>query len=118
MKYHCEILKYATIAAGLAVASASPALAGDDALLHACFSPQALAGVPGEEVAHKGIHIYDAPAKIEGFAPAPAVANSLRGAIRRVDVPAGEKVIALTFDLCEQRGEIAGYDGARDRLSA
>ena len=111
MKYHCEILKYATIAAGLAVASASSALAGDEALLHACFSPQALAGVPGEEVAYKGIHIYDAPAKIEGFTPAPAVANSLRGAIRRVDVPAGEKVIALTFDLCEQRGEIAGYDG-------
>ena len=111
MKYHCEILKYATIAAALAVASASPALAGDEALLHACFSPQVLAGVPNEEVAHKGIHIYDAPAKIEGFTPAPAVANSLRGAIRRVDVPAGEKVMALTFDLCEQRGEIAGYDG-------
>ena len=35
----------------------------------------------------------------------------MRGAIRRVDLPKGEKLIALTFDLCEQRGEVAGYDG-------
>jgi peptidoglycan/xylan/chitin deacetylase (PgdA/CDA1 family) len=35
----------------------------------------------------------------------------LRGAIRRVNLPAGEKAVALTFDLCEQRGEVAGYDG-------
>lgn len=111
MKPRCDILKFALVAAGLAVAVAPSALAGDAALQHACFSPQALAGVPGEEVAHKGIRIYDAPAKIEGFTPANAVANNLRGAIRRVDLPAGEKVIALTFDLCEQRGEIAGYDG-------
>ena len=111
MKQCFKFLKLAMVAATLAVASAPSASAGDAALLNACFSPQALAGVAGEEVAHKGIHIYDAPAKIEGFLPARPVANSLRGSIRRVDLPAGEKVIALTFDLCEQRGEIAGYDG-------
>jgi peptidoglycan/xylan/chitin deacetylase (PgdA/CDA1 family) len=33
------------------------------------------------------------------------------GAIRRVNLPPGKKLIALTFDLCEQPGEIAGYDG-------
>ena len=32
--------------------------------------------------------------------------------IRRVELPAGRKLIALTFDLCEQPGEVAGYDGA------
>jgi peptidoglycan/xylan/chitin deacetylase (PgdA/CDA1 family) len=33
------------------------------------------------------------------------------GAIRRVDLPPGKKLVALTFDLCETPGEMAGYDG-------
>jgi peptidoglycan/xylan/chitin deacetylase (PgdA/CDA1 family) len=33
-------------------------------------------------------------------------------AIRRVDLPPGVKLVALTFDLCEQPREIAGYQGA------
>ena len=90
---------------------ASLAFARDDALMHACFSPALLAGAPGEEKVSRGIHTYDAPIKINEFKPAAPVPESLRGSIRRVDVPKGEKVIALTFDLCEQRGEIAGYDG-------
>jgi peptidoglycan/xylan/chitin deacetylase (PgdA/CDA1 family) len=110
MKQHrFSIPQFAALAAGLVLAT--PASAGDAALLHACFAPQALAGQPGEEVAQKGIHIYDAPARIAGFTPAAPVADNLRGSIRRVDLPAGKKFIALTFDLCEQRGEIAGYDG-------
>ncbi len=36
----------------------------------------------------------------------------MRGAIRRVDLPKGLKLVALTLDLCEQPGEVAGYDGA------
>ena len=40
------------------------------------------------------------------------VSPNFRGAIRRVKLPAGSrKLIALTFDLCEQPGEVAGYDG-------
>ena len=39
-------------------------------------------------------------------------ATALTGSIRRVDLPPGEKFIALTFDLCEAGGEVAGYDGA------
>ena len=34
------------------------------------------------------------------------------GVIRRVVLPDKRKLIALTFDLCEQPGEVAGYDGA------
>ena len=35
------------------------------------------------------------------------------GAIRRVELPPGSKdLIALTFDLCEQPNEVAGYDSA------
>lgn len=83
----------------------------DDALMHACFAPAQLAGLPGEEKVSRGVHTYDAPIKLSGLLPATPVPDALRGSIRRVDVPKGEKVIALTFDLCEQRGEIAGYDG-------
>jgi peptidoglycan/xylan/chitin deacetylase (PgdA/CDA1 family) len=76
-----------------------------------CFSPAALAGVPGEGRAAKGNRTFDAPIKLGDFKAAAAVPDGLRGAIRRVDIPGGEKVVALTFDLCEQRGEVAGYDG-------
>ena len=34
-----------------------------------------------------------------------------RGIVRRVKLPPGKKLIALTFDLCEQPSEIAGYQG-------
>ena len=43
--------------------------------------------------------------------PALPLAPALRGSIRRVELPPGEKLVALTFDLCETAGEIAGYDG-------
>lgn len=33
------------------------------------------------------------------------------GVVRRVNLPAGHKLVALTFDLCETEGEVAGYDG-------
>lgn len=51
----------------------------------------------------------DAPQTLATFSP---IAPPLRGAIRRVDLPKGRKLIALTLDLCEQPGEVAGYDGA------
>ena len=90
----------------------APASAGDEALRNACWTPDALAGKPGENIAHKHDHLFDAPLKDgwlvdpNGTAPAGAI-----GAIRRVNLPPGKKLIALTFDLCEQPGEIAGYDG-------
>ena len=77
-----------------------------------CLSPLELAAKPGEEKPVKGEHRHDRsePAReLAAFAP---VAANLRGAIRRVELPKGKKLIALTFDLCEQPGEIAGYDGA------
>lgn len=33
------------------------------------------------------------------------------GVVRRVALPEGKKLVALTFDLCETEYEIAGYDG-------
>ena len=41
-----------------------------------------------------------------------AIEPAQQGSIRRVELkPGSKKLIALTFDLCEQTGEIAGYDG-------
>jgi peptidoglycan/xylan/chitin deacetylase (PgdA/CDA1 family) len=34
------------------------------------------------------------------------------GVVRRFDLPAGDKPVALTFDLCQTRSPVAGYDGA------
>ena len=39
-------------------------------------------------------------------------ATPMEGCIRRVDIPADERVVALTFDLCEEATAITGYDGA------
>ena len=77
-----------------------------------CFSPDKLAAKDGEQKPVKGIHTFDAasaPRTLASFTP---IAQNLRGAIRRVKLPAGRKLIALTLDLCEQPGEVAGYDGA------
>lgn len=43
--------------------------------------------------------------------PAPLLPPGLAGSVRRVDLPPGEKLVALTFDLCETANEVAGYDG-------
>ena len=46
------------------------------------------------------------PAETEAHAPA-----SIARSIRRVQPPAGERLVALTFDLCERADLISGYDG-------
>lgn len=43
-------------------------------------------------------------------APLPELPSRLRGSIRAVRPAGGEKVIALTFDLCEGAREVSGYD--------
>ncbi|MDI4665433.1 polysaccharide deacetylase family protein [Xanthobacter autotrophicus] len=87
-----------------------PVLAGP-AAGPACFAPAALAARPGEEIvrprAGGPVNLPDMAAP--SLPPVPA---ALRGSIRRVDLPAGQKLVALTFDLCEASGEISGYDGA------
>ncbi len=98
--------------AALAAAVTSVWLAAPSLAQSQCFAPEALAAKEGERKPVKGIHTFDAPmaaTKLASFKPVP---QNLRGAIRRVKLPAGKKLIALTLDLCEQPGEVAGYDGA------
>lgn len=98
---------------GVAVLAASPILAADAVTpLSACFAPQALQQRTGEDVVQRGNHTFDRRMPIATLETADPIISKLRGAIRRVNLPAGKKLIALTFDLCEQQGEIAGYDGA------
>ena len=72
-----------------------------------------LAAKPGENLSRKHNRSYDAgPSEGLSIDPKEAAPAGALGAVRRVDLPPGKKLIALTFDLCEQPGEIAGYDGA------
>jgi peptidoglycan-N-acetylglucosamine deacetylase len=79
----------------------------------ACFGPSALLGDPAERMPQRlsGRPIPRVPDT--GTAQAAPVPSGQRGAIRRVNLPAGSrKLIALTLDFCEQSHEVAGYDGA------
>ncbi len=81
------------------------------ALLDACFPPADLATQSNEKSPTKGKRQFDRsepPRQLKPYQPVPP---TLRGAIRRVKLPPGRKLVALTLDLCEQPGEIAGYDG-------
>ena len=111
--YPARQLTIALAAWGLAWASASPVGAQQPSLAEECWSPAALAAKTGENIARKSDHAFDA-APTDGWlvVPSAPAANNATGVIRRVTLPPGRKLIALTFDLCEQPGEIAGYDGA------
>ena len=91
----------------LALAPLAPATAAAEPL--ACFAPADLAPRPQEKAP-----VHGAPgskAAMPAAAQLRPPATPLTGSIRRVDLPPGEKFIALTFDLCEAGGEVAGYDG-------
>jgi peptidoglycan-N-acetylglucosamine deacetylase len=75
----------------------------------ACWTPDALAGKPGEKAIHRVP--YDASIEPAGEpAVLPPLPGNMRGSIRSVKLPPGEKLLALTFDLCENTDEISGYD--------
>jgi peptidoglycan/xylan/chitin deacetylase (PgdA/CDA1 family) len=60
----------------------------------------------------KGPRTFDLAIPRQTLAPLRPLPATYRGkAVRRVDLPKGVKLVALTFDLCESGGEIAGYDG-------
>jgi peptidoglycan-N-acetylglucosamine deacetylase len=76
-----------------------------------CWTPAALAYHTGDERVQRGVSAAlvtppkRAPAE---FSPATGMP---RGVIRRVKLPPGKKLVALTFDLCETHYEVAGYQG-------
>ncbi len=75
-----------------------------------CWTPEQLAARPQEKLVRRQTRAEVRLPDTAGLSAAP-VPERLRGSIRRVKLPPGRKLIALTFDLCEQYGEVAGYDG-------
>ena len=85
--------------------------AGSQSLFESCWAPSAVAAKLAELKPVRGIHTFDQSIPRLTLTPAPAIDPRFRGqAVRRVELPKGQKLIALTFDLCETAGEVAGYD--------
>jgi peptidoglycan/xylan/chitin deacetylase (PgdA/CDA1 family) len=88
------------------------ASAEEQTLIDRCWTPQVLAGTVSELKALRAHQKLDLAAlKQETLPDISPVPQELRGSIRSVELPPGEKLIALTFDLCETSGDVAGYDG-------
>lgn len=94
-------------------ASGEPVLTfGSELILAGCWSAAELQGAPVEKIsrprptsAAKPWPPYSAP-----HHTLPPLSTALRHSIRAVTPEAGQLLLALTFDLCEGPGEIAGYD--------
>jgi hypothetical protein len=83
-----------------------------------CWSPDMLAGKPDDpKIQAAGRSALRVAPKRTPVSAQPVDA-SLRLAIRRVDLPPGVKLVALTFDLCEQPHEIAGYQAPSSTICA
>ena len=99
----------------LAALGAHPGKAAEPGLLGRCWPAEALAAREGERAPVKGAagHKQPIPVLDNSARGVTAGANAVSGRIiRRVKLPPGKKLVALTLDLCEQAGEISGYDGA------
>jgi len=81
-------------------------------LLESCWSEGDLKGTPQEKVIRPSPAHKDGPAlsRLRPNAGLPQLPQTWRNSIRRVQIPDGKKLIALTFDLCERENEVTGYD--------
>jgi peptidoglycan/xylan/chitin deacetylase (PgdA/CDA1 family) len=107
-------MRHAVVIAALTLVAcwSNGASAEDRSLLNQCWTPNALASTEQELKSSRPPFHLDLPALKQ--VPLPAVAPvppELRGSIRGVELPPGEKLVALTFDLCETDSDVAGYDG-------
>jgi peptidoglycan/xylan/chitin deacetylase (PgdA/CDA1 family) len=82
-----------------------------EGLAERCWTPADLAGRAEEIAPRRGAPGNARSIPDLGLGAFQVVPKHLRGSIRRVALPPGRKLVALTFDMCEQPGEIAGYDG-------
>ena len=111
LKTRSKLAHAFAVAGLLTTVSAGIASARDRTFQSACFAPTTLGALSGESVPSKGDRRFDAAEKPVALVPADPIPAELRGSIRRVELPKGQKLIALTLDLCEDRGEVAGYEG-------
>jgi peptidoglycan-N-acetylglucosamine deacetylase len=98
----------ATLLLGL-MAPCLPAMAENPPQI--CWAATSFLQKPGDDRIRKGVpQAFVAPPRGTPVQSSP-IPRDYRGTIRRVDLPSGVKLVALTFDLCEQPYEIAGYQG-------
>ncbi len=88
---------------------------GSADILYACWTPEQLAGSPEDRLIQRHLKADRAPPPDWAIRAAegalPPLAQSLRGSIRGVQLLDREaRLVALTFDLCEEASERAGYD--------
>lgn len=77
-----------------------------------CWSPEQLRNQDGAERIRKDASVRPIAPPRQDALPVPPGFRPVRGAVRRVNLPPNApKLVALTFDLCEQPYEIAGYQG-------
>lgn len=91
-----------------------PALAGEPYdLLSRCWSADELKAKPREEFSRRGsVRVKPSALLRSTIHSTPELPPSkIHGTIRRVKLPNGLKLVAITFDLCEASYEVAGYDG-------
>ena len=94
------------VLAGVAAARAN------DAPPQQCWTDKALAATEAEFKHQRNRALLDLAGLRQIEIPAAAaVTPELRGSIRSVALPEGRKLIALTFDLCEENSYVSGYDG-------
>ena len=105
----------ATFLAVVSLTSVSSWATEQAGMMQSCWTPDALAGRPEEKLSH-WTHERTPLPTLAGPAVTP---SQIMGTVRRVKLPPGKKLVALTFDLCEAGMEIAGYDaGVIDYLRA
>ena len=88
-------------------------------LMKRCWSTEQLKGTAREVKSRRSYHGVHPPKFNHSF-PSPRTSpyasdfNNLlnQGTVRWVKLPSGQKLVALTLDLCEAGYEISGYDGA------
>ncbi len=105
-----EIFGLFLVSGALIVCFATPLVAEENPLLR-CWSPKELKGRRIERFARRPLRGTRELYKSAKFPQVAKTKQSLRGSIRRVKLPTGKKLIALTLDLCEAAYEVAGYDG-------
>ncbi|QFY41588.1 polysaccharide deacetylase family protein [Candidatus Methylospira mobilis] len=83
----------------------------DTTSLLSLWGAEDLRGHPGEErITYLHKPDFAPPASLEATQLLPQLDERQMDSIRRVRLPSGKNLVALTFDLCEQADDITGYD--------
>lgn len=113
--------------ASAAAGDAPPPAAGSQELLDRLWTPEQLRAAPADALMKRlrpadhtppealpedtgaGVGSEAGPPAV---IPPPAAPLAVAGSIRRVKPAAGDRPVALTFDLCERADQLSAYDGA------